>query len=587
MIRTTIRNLVWLALIAAGLVTAPAAKGQTAAEFIEWLTLYSAGDLRADYSGDGLLTPSDFNAFLQYHADADAGGNGNGNGDGNGSGGSDTGWTEFTESADTRKIFVAANGRDSNHGRNMQRPLRTVAEGVRRLRSGRPDWLLLRRGDTFEENLGNNWQKSGRSPTERMVIGAYGEGPRPVLITGTDKGLNFIKNDRRAHLAFVSLEFRPGVKYRTAGIAIASSGVRDVLFEDLLISGYTHAMALQGNSRDIAVRRCLLLDSGGMTHAQGLYATGIDGLLIEQSIIDRNGWREDRGRDDSATIFAHNVYAQPSVKNFLFRDNFSSRASSHGLQARGGGIVDRNVFWQNPIAMMYGNEGRKSTELAVSGTIDDNVVVEAINLNSSNNRGWGIHIQHADDVSISRNIVANSTVDGGYGLMLFTSNPAKNRDLLVEDNIVDDFGRNIRVDEDDVISMTLRGNIVTRSTGNLPLMTHRDDGNVPGLVYDGNRYRHRVWARAFDVDQARLNFGQWRARIESSSATVPLAPGSADPYVDGTATLADYARSLGYASTYQFMEAMRQQRKGNWDRRLTTTAIREFFKDKFTLRTAG
>ncbi len=587
---------------------------------LEWIGWYQAGDSRADANRDGRVTAADFNAFLQTingdagNDDTKGGGDGNtgggdgggddGNGggdDGNGGGddgnagnngggsdGGDAGWTELTPSADSLIFYVSESGSDSNDGLSPQRPLRTVGEGVRRLRDGKPDWLLLRRGDTFSETLGGNWEKSGRSVSEKMVVSAYGEGPRPVLVTGSNKGLNLIKNDRRQHLAFTSLEFRAGVKYRNAGIAMVSGGVQDVLFEDLLISGYTHAMSLQGGSRDIAVRRCLLLDSGGMTHAQGLYASGIDGLLIEQSVIDRNGWRPDQGRDASATIFAHNVYVQTSVKNLVFRDNFSSRASSHGLQARNGGVVDGNVFWQNPIAVMYGNEGRHSHELPVSGSIDDNVVIEGINMASDSARGWGIQIQHANDVSIARNIVANSLVDGGgYGLMLFTSNPADNRDLLVEGNIVDDFGRAIRVDEDDVISTIIRGNTFTTTSGDLPLLVHRDNGTAPGLVYEGNRYLHTSLQREFELDGARIDLPEWQADFDPMGGSVLTSGGSSDPYVNGSATLEDYARSIGFGGSDAFINAMRQQRKGNWDERLTPAAIRQFFRDSFTLRGAG
>ncbi|MEO0611667.1 MAG: hypothetical protein AAFZ67_14670, partial [Planctomycetota bacterium] len=168
MLRKSIQNVLWIALVAAGVLVAPSARAQTAAQFLEWLTQYTQGDLRADYNRNGVLSPADFHAFLLFHQ---GGGDGRGSADtgqpdgggDDGVGGPETGWTEFEASRDTRTIYVAANGRDTNHGRSANRPVRTVAEGIRRLRDGRPDWLLLRRGDTFNESLGSNWSKSGRS----------------------------------------------------------------------------------------------------------------------------------------------------------------------------------------------------------------------------------------------------------------------------------------------------------------------------------------------------------------------------------------------------------------------------------------
>ena len=591
--------------------------GEIDPRILEWIGWYQSGDSRADANDDGRVTAADFNAFLmlingQNNDDTKNDGGGNTNDDntnddntnddntnddngntGGNTGGPETGWTELAPSSDSLVFYVAESGSDSNDGLSPNRPLRTIAEGVRKLRDGQPDWLLLRRGDTFSENMGGNWDKSGRSESEKMVIGAYGEGPRPVLLTGTGKGITLFKSDRREHLAFVSLEIRAGVRYSDYGISFVSSGVRDVLFEDLLVSGFTHAIAIQGDgngdARDIKIRRSVFLDSGGSTHSQGIFTHKVDGLTIEQCIIDQHGWRPDRGRDASATIFAHNVYVQRSVKNLVFRDNFSSRSSSHGVQARSGGVVDRNVFWQNPIAVMYGNEGLRDDELPVQGTVNDNLVLEGIHQNSEHRRGWGIQIQHADGVTMARNIIANSEVtDGfGYGIMLFTSRPADNKNLLVVENIVDDYGRNLRIDEDDVISTTLRNNLFSKTIGDLPLVTHSEGIDLPGLVYDGNRYLHTTRTNEFQVANSQIDLPEWQADFDPRGG--PLLPGSGsnDPYVNGSATLDDYARSIGFSGVDAFIDAMRKQRKGNWDERLTSESIRAYFRGAFEIRSGS
>ena len=97
-----------------------------------------------------------------------------------GSGGA---FTVFTPSADTRIVYVSnSGGNDANDGLSAVTPKRTIAAGVALLRDRRPDWLLLRTGDTFtNEPLAPNWMLSGRSASEKMLISTYGSGDRPVV----------------------------------------------------------------------------------------------------------------------------------------------------------------------------------------------------------------------------------------------------------------------------------------------------------------------------------------------------------------------------------------------------------------------
>src|SRR4051812_40417524 len=82
----------------------------------------------------------------------------------------------------TITIHVSSNaGVDGQDGRSPEQAVKTIRRGQALLRNGRPDRLLLKRGDTFEETFGN-WNKSGASPDEPLVIGAYGEGPRPKVV---------------------------------------------------------------------------------------------------------------------------------------------------------------------------------------------------------------------------------------------------------------------------------------------------------------------------------------------------------------------------------------------------------------------
>ena len=49
------------------------------------------------------------------------------------------------------------------------------------IRKGSSDWLLIRRGDTIEGGIAFGENMLGESPLCPILVGAYGEGPRPIL----------------------------------------------------------------------------------------------------------------------------------------------------------------------------------------------------------------------------------------------------------------------------------------------------------------------------------------------------------------------------------------------------------------------
>ncbi|MEM8756753.1 MAG: hypothetical protein AAGF47_03115, partial [Planctomycetota bacterium] len=224
--------------------------GNVPEALMQWYEFYLANDSRADVNDDGRIDGSDYFAVVSEFTqtggwspasddgandgednaedtDENAGGDQPGDDGTNDDDNSDDddsewdagnnkvvdGWTQFTASPDTVKIHVSADGDDNNNGRTPETAVRTIERGKALLRDGRPDWLLIRRGDTFNEGIGA-WKKSGRSESEPMVVKTYGEGPRPRLIV-PDRGVSMVNHrERREHLAFVGLHFegaQPGV----------------------------------------------------------------------------------------------------------------------------------------------------------------------------------------------------------------------------------------------------------------------------------------------------------------------------------------------------------------------------------------
>src|SRR3954466_15165558 len=79
-------------------------------------------------------------------------------------------------------IYVSSStGIDGQDGRSPGTAVKTIRRGQALIRDGHGDRLLLKRGDEFAETFGA-WNKSGSNPDDPLVIGSYGEGPRPKVV---------------------------------------------------------------------------------------------------------------------------------------------------------------------------------------------------------------------------------------------------------------------------------------------------------------------------------------------------------------------------------------------------------------------
>src|SRR5262249_30231035 len=114
------------------------------------------------------------------------------------------GWTVFTASSDTRKIYVSSSmGNDFNSGLSPSTPVKTIAKGLSLLRDGYPDWLLLKKGDSWIE--GNQLRVSGRSASEPMVISSYDPNNPTVPDPGTGGARPLIKVNYTMSTGFFSM----------------------------------------------------------------------------------------------------------------------------------------------------------------------------------------------------------------------------------------------------------------------------------------------------------------------------------------------------------------------------------------------
>ena len=591
--------------------TPPDVPDDIARQVAQWLALYRDGNMQADVNGDGVLNPDDYTTLIAQLTGGngnDGTGNGGGGGDnsnaggdndnGGGGGGGDgdgdgddddnsgpnttTGWTDLSPAPESRVIYVSSSqGNDSNNGLSESTPVRSLDRGMALLRSGQPDWLLFKRGDTFTGSFGR-FEFAGMNENKPMVISAYGNGPRPRFITGTSPAFNLAGGFERKHIAIMSLHMEPGTGHPPGGIRVVTGSVEDLLIEDCYLKEYAVNILVQGEDTDtlgnIRIRRNLLLDAMGTTHAQAIYASHIEGLTIEGNIIDRNGWDHRVGRSD-ATIFAHNCYIQRSVLGLVFKDNIVMRASSHGLQARMGGTVEGNLFYQNPMAIMFGNEGVKHNEYAVRGTIKHNVILEGVDINANLPRGDGIVLQHTAEVVVSDNILSKNLNDpsSAYGISIDGPDTAPVRNAMISNNVIHDWDLPFRVHDYNAVSATFRQNILYNSDGDKPLVKHRRSRSVDAVNYQNNYYMRAGNQDWFQVSSSELSLPEW------ASQHAQYARQLTGSFFDDDRTFDSYARSIGFSGAPAMIEAMRSMRKGNWDERLTPQTINAYFREGFTV----
>ena len=333
------------------------------------------------------------------------------------------GWTIFTPSAGARAIYVSSNtGSDANSGLSPNSPLASIARALALLRNGSDDQLLLKTGDTWHESI--NWGNiSGTSASRPILISSYGTGARPVIDSGSQEGFHNVGGTTN-NIAFVGLEFYAGARDPNSSefsIAAANSSysgmnwttkASNILIEDCKFSFYAVDIGMAEPNgvpsySNIALRRNIIVDAySPISHSQGIYMEGVNGLLLEGNLFDHNGWNTSVPGADP-TIYNHNIYIQTSSGPTILRDNISANASSHGAQVRPGGIVTNNLFVHNPIELLIGGG---------PSNVSENVISEGNDISPTLPRGFGIYVDPSSgSIQIRNNIITHEASGFSYG----------------------------------------------------------------------------------------------------------------------------------------------------------------------------
>lgn len=527
------------------------------------------------------------------------------------------GWTIFTPSADSRLVYVSADGDDSagryylpsepEIGSDPFEPAEninayaTYAAAYAQTRDGYPDWVLLRRGDTFYEAPGSQI-RNGRSSYEPFVVASYGSsGLSPLFKTGARNGVKMEGNNYNwiavsglsfyAHTRdpdsseYQSCDAAKGLEVLITGLGqgILIEGCKFRFYDDNRIGRYQG-----GNVRDFVFRRNLVLDNYDcLTHSQGLLVNA-EKITIEENIFDHNGWlipQQEGGSEQSggqATKFNHNIYMAEST-DYIIKDNILMRPSSLGTKLcqedglSSNVLVDNNLYVDGEIGLGFATH--TEDEIRYSHyTITNNVMTNiGRSMPTGRSLGWYMTIGVVDGAVVKNNYLLHQTEDRGgiYGVILERKVAS---DVLIEDNVIYGLrygGGVYRGNTEFVVSnILLRNNSIQIPLNSSALINlNRQSENEIKLV--DNTYfsdvesgrRYRINGIYVTLDELSPNDNSIYKQIE---------------YSDPNRDVDTYMASVGETATIDaFIEKCRAQDRYSWDSRFTAEEVNVWIKEGF------
>lgn len=285
-------------------------------------------------------------------------------------------------------VYIANTGNDGtcalvNLG-DTSKPCATILKGLQVARHNAADWMLLNRGDTWNEAMLVGGTR-GLSPSAPFVISNYGTGARPInKWVGPSSGDTTLTTAGGVPVSIAiiglkiyaealdptSVNFTGISGGATAGIGTIAS-LAYMLVEDCYISYYTDniGFSISGQARsigDVSIRRNIIdhAYATGAGHAQGIFSDGAVGnVLYEENLIYHNGYYDGNVVvGSSANVFNHNSYVDidgvgdgtgPITSGYTYRRNISINDAA-GWQGRSGGTWDTNLWSHNPQATNLG-----------------------------------------------------------------------------------------------------------------------------------------------------------------------------------------------------------------------------------------
>ena len=517
------------------------------------------------------------------------------------------GFTTFDFGPDSRVVYVSAEGDDTNDGSSPDQAVLTLTRGAELVRGGHHDFLLLRRGDTWRDQVLGAF-KSGLDAEHPLVIASYGDSmERPRLEIGSwliDHG-----GRSASFLAIIGLHVVPYTKDPSDPMHTGAGqgsfrfvgGGSEILIEDCHIQ--YGEIVLQsfgdGHYENVEIRRnviersyhadtCLAGNpSGNSAHRpSGIYVSHADHVTIEENVFDHNGWNPEEVPSACATIYNHNLYV--NGHNMIIRDNVLARPSSINIKLRSDEtgamrdfIIEGNLMVEGEIGISAG--GNTNEAYRFSGGVVRNNVFTHIGRTRPTTRdlSWGIEVIDNDDLTIEDNYFLNQNAPGpGNAFALYLTDSGTNRDITVQNNLfyrIQRYALRVRRTAG-YDGIRVIGNTFADPDQDSCLVSHAQD-MFDVFEYRGNRYYASAAENAwFCVEDDRLSLADWSTRVGESDATRLTSLDFADPSRD----VDSYAQTLGLEPSVEaFLREARGQSRLRWREELTAPAVNAYIRAGF------
>ena len=565
----------------------------------------------------------------------------------------DNGWTIHQPSVNSRIIYVSSQeGNDKTAqfyspnskeiGKNAFFPkgeikaFKSITAALKSARDNSPDWILLKRGDVWYENLQE--LKNGESKNAPSLFSSYGRNiQRPVLKTGTIIGFKIPTNLQFAVLS--GIHFQAIDKDKTIDQSISGRDgiqlvnkegekIESFLIEDCVIQHYKHNLTLlnSGIMKNFVIRRNLILDAYTSPQensrkylSQGLLAPNAN-FLLEENIFDHNGWKIQRKpnsewidvREGQAIWLNHNTYFH-NPRGVIFRKNIFLRSSSiqnkwsanNASDSAKDVIIDNNFYLDGELGISMGGNEDGPLRFANIKIINNVMLNIGRSRPTNRNLAWYLDIIDWDGGLVANNLFLNQTkmeVDSTYGIRIGSSSIGHTRNVVIKNNllynlysklsgiILSNAGKieNIQFIENEIQFPSLKTPII-HSHSNLSNVNFQNNKYYSdaspdkwfGLVHD--KFDYYKWVN----DSARMewnnipkkdqNFKTWRKISgDKNSQQQKLKY----PFPDRT--IEEYNSKIGGKASYEdFLRQIRKQSKSNWRKEYTADAINDWFREGF------
>lgn len=525
------------------------------------------------------------------------------------------GFTTFTPSLDTRIVYVSQTGVDhcqsyaANAFADPFNPpstvntCRTLDLAYGQIRNQAPDWVLLKRGDTWSLAQPFDWNKWGASSgSGRMLLGSYGSGARPKIIAAS--GFQGLRSNGgsdgahpRQHLAIVDLHLLspfavPGT-WDSVGLLFPNSW-NDLLIENCRVEGFYGAIEIPINAggahaSNITIRRNQLLNAynsaSGIDRSVGIYGGGslgqgtLDGFLLEENLFYRTGLRD--GASNQGSLFAHAIYMSwdPNTNfNFTIRRNLFVNNADGGKIGAVNATIDNNTYIMNAISVLACCD--------VNNAFTNNVVMEPNSYYNQNESIGELLDSGSHTMLIAGNIMAHQTWTNYssqfYEAQGFDLNASDN--VTVTNNVVynwcapSEWGSSMAINASGFSSTVVIGNEFQQACNGMIYKANRNPIGA-GVTYTGNKYYSQQSAPF-----AGRTFNQWVSDSHETGA-VYGAINYTDPHRDPSTYMGQpFNTTAGFNA---FVNAALAQDKATWNSRLTAAEFNDYIRVGFNKPTLG